>query len=137
MRHLPILIAVAALTIVAAPALSQPADPPAAQSKQDDAAKAHLKAIADASAKEKDTGALRVRFAEFLQEWVSRTPDMPREKSRALQQERLAQLQAALDTAEAIDLDALMVLDATDNGVWDTGDEIMFSIEAIGSFDGG
>ncbi len=90
------LAAVAVLAIGASLAWAGPADELAAQGKYDDAAAAHRKAITNAVAAGKDVGALRVGFAKFLQDWIARTPEMPPEKSRSLQKERLSHLQEAL-----------------------------------------
>lgn len=48
-----------------------------------------------------------------------------------------AQIGAAIALGGMPDLDALMVWDSQDNGVWDAGDSIIFSIQPQGPFDGG
>jgi hypothetical protein len=48
-----------------------------------------------------------------------------------------AQIDAAIALGGMPDLDALMVWDSEDNGVWDFGDSLIFSIRPAGQFDGG
>ena len=47
------------------------------------------------------------------------------------------QLKAALGVTAHVDLDAMMVYDLADDGVFASGDSIIFSIKASGDFDGG
>jgi hypothetical protein len=48
-----------------------------------------------------------------------------------------AQIDNAIAMGATPDLDALMVWDSQDNGVWDPGDAMMFSIRPGGPYDGG
>ena len=48
-----------------------------------------------------------------------------------------AQVDLAIAMGSLPDIDALMVWDSQDNGVWDAGDSMMFSIQPGGPFDGG